>query len=77
MGMLGHSESAESMGAAAQVTPEALEADRLFWSYWGTPLFRAMLNAKTEPEEKTSQGRRISGLCVQAGPAKAPVALNP
>jgi hypothetical protein len=62
---------------AAQIRPEDIAADRVFWRYWGTPLLNAMLNTNGEPEEKTSQGRRISGLCVQAGPAKAPVALNP
>lgn len=31
-----------------------LIAAKLFWSYWGTPLFNAMLDAKAESEEKTS-----------------------
>lgn len=38
--------SREDLDAAAQVTPEDLAAAREFWSYWGTPLFNAMLKAK-------------------------------
>jgi hypothetical protein len=29
-----------------KANPVDFEADRLFWSYWGTPLFNAMLNAE-------------------------------
>jgi hypothetical protein len=36
----------EELEAAAQVRSDDLEADRLFWSYWGTPLFNGMLNAE-------------------------------
>ena len=42
----------EQLDAAPQVTPEDLEAERTFWAYWGTPVFRAMLNAKAEPEKR-------------------------
>jgi hypothetical protein len=30
----------------AAVTPADLEADRVFWRYWGSKLFNAMLNAE-------------------------------
>jgi hypothetical protein len=44
-------ERSDQLDAAAEVSPQDLEADRLFWSYWGTPLFNAMLNAKAAPGE--------------------------
>jgi hypothetical protein len=36
----------EKLDAASQVTPKDLAAAQVFWAYWGTPLFNAMLNAE-------------------------------
>jgi hypothetical protein len=46
----------EQLDAAAQVTPEDIAAARVFWSYWGTPLLNAMLDAEPEPAAKRGRG---------------------
>ena len=40
----------ERLDAAVQIRPEDLAAAQEFWSYWGTPLFNALLKAEAEPD---------------------------
>jgi hypothetical protein len=40
----------EQLGAGAEVTPQDLADAQAFWAFWGTPLFRALLDAEPEPE---------------------------